>query len=121
MLPRFARFALVGGFATAVQYAILICLVEWASVPAVWASTLGYIASSAVNYFLNYTFTFHSAAPHLRSVPRFVLIGAVGVVLNGGVTYVGTAICGMHYLAAQVVATAITLLWNFSANLRWTF
>jgi putative flippase GtrA len=28
---------------------------------------------------------------------------------------------GLHYLAAQVVATAFVLVWNFAANRLWTF
>ena len=121
MLPKFARFLLVGGLCTGAQYAILVCLVEWGSFPAVAASTVGYLVSSVLNYLLNYTFTFRSAAPHGRSLPRFALISGIGVLLNGAVTYLGADVIGAHYLIAQAAATAVTLLWNFSANLRWTF
>ncbi len=121
MVKKFGRFLLVGGFCTGIQYLLLILLVEELALPAAVASTIGYVVSSAVNYALSYSFTFRSAASHRSSLPRFLLIGACGLVLNGAVTYVGTSIYGVHYLAAQVAATAVTLLWNFLANLRWTF
>jgi putative flippase GtrA len=112
---------MVGGLCTALQYVILIALVEGLGIFAALASTIGYIVSSAVNYYLNYSFTFRSDAAHGRSVPRFLLISGCGLVLNGTITYLGTAILGLHYLIAQVAATIVALLWNFLANLRWTF
>ncbi len=118
---KLGRFLLVGGFCTLLQYALLIVLVEGFALSATLASTIGYILSASVNYVLSYFFTFESAAQHRRSLPRFWLITGCGLVLNGVVTFIGTTICGAHYLVAQAAATCVTLLWNFFANLRWTF
>jgi putative flippase GtrA len=118
---KLGRFLLVGGFCTALQYILLTALVEGLAMSATLASTIGYIVSASVNYVLNYFFTFESAARHRRSLPRFWLITGCGLVLNGAVTYIGTTIYGAHYLVAQAAATCVTLLWNFFANLRWTF
>jgi putative flippase GtrA len=121
ILRKLGRFLLVGGFCTALQYLILAALVEWLDFSPTLASTIGYIASSAVNYFLNYSFTFESMAKHRHSLPKFLLITGCGLILNGAVTFLGTTIYGAHYLVAQAAATCVTLLWNFFANLRWTF
>jgi putative flippase GtrA len=115
------RFILVGGFCTALQYVLLVALVEQFRLSATVSSTIGYIVSSAANYLLNYSFTFRSTSPHTHSLPRFLLVAGCGVVLNGTVTYLGTAVFGIHYLVAQAAATTVTLLWNFVANLRWTY
>jgi len=72
---RFGRFLLVGGFCTGLQYLLLVALVEGPGLSATMASTIGYAASSAVNYYLSYSFTFNSASRHRRSLPRFVLVG----------------------------------------------
>jgi putative flippase GtrA len=119
---KFSRFLLVGGLCTGLQYVLLIALVEGAALSPTLASTVGYLASSAVNYLLNYSFTFRSAAQHRHALPKFVLISSVGLILNAAITFAGTALLGVqHYLLAQVAATCITLLWNFFANHRWTF
>lgn len=118
---KFLKFLIVGGLCTALQYVILIALVEGLGLFATLASTAGYVVSSAVNYYLNYSFTFRSDARHGRSIPRFLLIAGCGLLLNGAITYLGTAVFGLHYLLAQVAATIVALLWNFLANLRWTF
>ncbi len=115
------RFLLVGGICTALQYMVLAMLVEGFAVPATLASTIGYVLSSAMNYWLNYSFTFQSAALHRHSLPKFFVITACGLILNGVVTFLGITIYGAHYLVAQGAATCVTLLWNFFANLRWTF
>src|SRR5450631_2401455 len=110
---KFGRFLLVGGFCTGLQYAVLICLVEGVSLSATLSSSIGYLVSTAVNYLLNYSFTFKSAARHSSSLPRFSLIAGCGLLLNGAVTFLGTAVYGAHYLVAQAAATVITLMWNF--------
>jgi putative flippase GtrA len=118
---KFSRFLLVGGLSTALLYVVLIGMVEGLGLSPTLSSTVGYLISSLLNYVLNYSFTYRSAAPHGRSLPRFALIVACGLILNGTVAYVGTTVLGVHYLLAQAAATAATLLWNFWANLRWTF
>lgn len=118
---KFGRFLLVGVVCTALQYGLLILLVEVFRLQPTPASTIGYIASSVVNYLLNYSFTFRSSADHRRALPRFLLIALCGLALNAAITYVGTAVMGLQYLLAQVLATGATLVWNFLVNLRWTF
>lgn len=121
LVHKFSRFLLVGGVCTALQYALLILLVEAFRMPPTPASTIGYVASSLLNYLLNYSFTFKSRAEHRRSLPRFMVIALCGVALNAAVTFAGTSVFGLHYLLAQIIATCVTLVWNFVANLRWTF
>jgi putative flippase GtrA len=121
MSGKFGRFLLVGGFCTGLQYVLLVLLVEGFAIAATPASTIGYVVSSGANYYLNYRFTFRSAFPHARSLPRFAVITGCGLLLNGAVTYLGTVVFGMNYLLAQIAATVATLLWNFMANHRWTY
>ena len=121
LLPKFSRFVLVGAFCTGLQWLVLILLTEIVRIHPTTASTIGYALSALVNYWLNYSFTFSSSASHRRALPRFSLIMVIGLVLNAAVTFVGTTVCGVHYLIAQAAATGVTLLWNFWANHRWSF
>jgi putative flippase GtrA len=121
MPAKFGRFLLVGGFCTAIQYVLLILLKQTLLLPATAASTVGYLVSALMNYALSHSFTFRSSAPHDRALPRFLLVGVVGLALNAAVVFIGTELIGVHYMIAQLAATAATLLWNFCANLLWTF
>jgi len=55
---QFGRFIVIGGFATILQYLILIGLVQTLEVDAVLASSIGFLISALFNYALNYRYTF---------------------------------------------------------------
>lgn len=119
-LTRFVRFALVGGVATAIQYALLIALVRKAGLPPTPASSIGFAASAAINYLLNYHFTFRSRRPHGTAAAKFGLLAATGLLINAAIMHLLTS-AGCNYLLAQACATGLVLLWNFIGNSLWTF
>jgi putative flippase GtrA len=121
MAAQFFRYAGAGAIGTALQYAILIGLVQLARIDAVAASTAGAIAGAIVNYVLNRRYTFGSDRPHRQALPRFALVAAAGVALNALVMTAVLGFAGPHYLAAQVIATAAVLAAGYLANRRWTF
>jgi putative flippase GtrA len=117
---QFIRFALVGAVATGIQYVILFILVHWGGVDAVVASSTGFIISSFANYFLNYHFTFRSNQRHGLTIIKFMTLAGIGLVLNSIIMQALTKL-GLHYLIAQMCATAGVLLSNFIGNSLWTF
>lgn len=121
MLKQFIRFAGVGGVATGLMYVLLIAQVEWLAMPAVAASAVAYSLSAVFNYSANYHFTFASQAPHQRALPRFVVVATAGLALNTLIMYLLTSVVSAHYLLAQILATIVVLVWNFVANLYWTY
>lgn len=121
LLSQFGRFFLVGGFSTALQYLILLALVQAGGVDPVVASSVGYVLSALANYDLNYRLTFRSRVPYLGGMLRYALVMTTGLLLNGAIMAAGTKVLGMHYLLAQVVATIVVLFWNFYAHRRWTY
>ena len=121
MLHKFARFAAVGGVATILQYLILVLLVEIVHLDAVLASAFGFAASSVLNYRLNYSFTFSSNLSHRSAFPKFLATAFGGLLLNTVTIYVLINVLGFYYLAGQLLATAVTLIWNFAINTVWTF
>jgi putative flippase GtrA len=120
-MRQFTLFAFVGGLATGLQYTILILLVQLIGFDPVWASALGYLFSGIINYRLNYTFTFNSSNPHKKAFVKFATVSLVGLFLNTGIMALGINVFFLPYLLVQVFGTSIVLLWNFSANLIWTF
>ena len=117
---RFVRFSLVGGVATAIQYALLILLVHGLGMAPTPASSIGFVLSAGVNYLLNYRFTFHSDRPHGAAAAKFGLLAGAGLLINAAMMHVMIG-AGLHYLIAQVCATGVVLFWNFIGNTVWTF
>lgn len=121
VVRQFAKFAGVGVLGTAVHYFTLVLLVHAVGVHAVLASTIGFLFGAVVNYYLNYFFTFVSTKAHYDAMPKFCAVAAVGMVINGAIMEHLISVFSTPYIVAQVFATALVLVWNFSANRIWTF
>lgn len=119
-VTRFVRFAAVGGVATTIQYALLILLVRGFGMAPTPASSIGFVLSAGVNYLLNYRFTFRSDRPHGLAAAKFGLLAATGLLMNAAIMRLMTG-AAVHYLMAQMCATAVVLFWNFIGNSLWTF
>ena len=118
---QFLRFAAVGVAGTSVHYGVLIMAVQWLGIRPVIGSSIGFLLGALTNYLFNYRFTFRSRRRHREAIPRFYAVAAAGFVLNGLILAFLMSFWGLYYLWSQIVATAIVLLWNFSANFVWTF
>lgn len=121
VLGQLFRFAFVGLFGTAAHYSVLTVLVEAFRAPVLGATTAGFAVGALVNYALNRRFTFASATKHAVALPKFFTVAALGAGINAFVVAWLLEHTPVHYLAVQVCATAMVLLWNYAANALWTF
>jgi len=118
---QFLTFAFVGIFGTAAHYLVLGALVEVWGIPVLLATTAGFTCGAVVNYALNRRFTFDSTAQHGVALPKFLTVATLGAGINWLVVALLLSASSMHYLLAQLLATASVLIWNFAANYLWTF
>lgn len=118
---QFLLFLLIGGFATAMHFMVLVVLVQSGLLSPVPASTAGFVLSAFLNYGLNRHYTFESDSPHARALPRFTVVATTALGLNALLLHLMHVLVGLHYVPAQVVATTGTLIWNFALNRSWTF
>jgi putative flippase GtrA len=116
----FIKFVGIGGLATALQYALMILLIEWFQIQEVLASASAYAISAVFNYLANYYFTFGSNKNHLQTFSKFVVVAGFGLGLNTLLFYL-LFNAGLHYLIAQVFATLVTLCVNFAAHKLWIY
>jgi dolichol-phosphate mannosyltransferase len=54
-------------------------------------------------------------------VVRFGLVGASGVVVNTLVLALLTSAAGLFYVASALLATEVSIAWNFALSERWVF
>ena len=119
-MQRFMHYALVGAIATAVHYGLLAFVVELLRWPAFIGSGLGAVVGAQVAFFGNRWFTFRHAGHVGRAWLKFQGTAIVGAVV--GMVVVGAGVgLGVHYLAAQVIATLLSLMLTFAINRAWTF
>ena len=119
---KFFWYAVAGGMATAVHYAVLLLLVEVFAMSPAPAAACGALSGAAVSYIVNRRLAFSgTAARHQQALPKFLLIALAGAALNGGLVWAGVQVFGWHYLAAQAVATLVVLGLTYRLNRSWTF
>lgn len=119
-MTRLLRYALIGALATAVHYLLLVVCVEAGGWPAWLASGAGAVVGAQVAYLGNRRYTFAYRGRIARSWLRFQLTAIAGALQGMLVVAIAVGI-GLHYLAAQVLATLTGLLATFAINRRWTF
>jgi len=120
VVRQFVSFCALGAVGTLAHYIVLVLGVELGGGPVV-SSTLGFIVGALVNYALSYYYIFRSDSSHPHTITRFFIVAIFGLGLN---TFVlSSAIHGLrlHYLAGQVLATSLVVIWNFVGNRWWTF
>lgn len=118
---QFIRFTGVGAIGTMVHYSILVALVHFGSLDPVAASTCGFLGGAVTNYLLNYHYTFASDKGHTEAFSKFFLIAIVGMLFNGLIMSFSVNTLNMPYMLAQIMATGLVLVWNFTGNRLWTF
>ena len=117
---RFLLYALVGAVGTLAHYGVLITAVSLRWLDPVAASVTGAVVGAMVNYFLNVRYTFRSAS-NGAAMAKFAITAALGAVLNGLLMKLQIDAFGIHYLVAQLLATAVVLVLTYAINLLWTF
>jgi putative flippase GtrA len=114
-------FAVVGAIATGIQYLVLVLCVEVFGTSPALGSGIGYVLSSVANYAINHRFTFRSSRSHPSAVGRFLVVASIGLVLNVSMMTLFAEHLRIQYLLAQVLATGVTLVWNFLGSAFFSF
>ena len=117
---QFLRYGSVGVVATSAHYLLLVWSVERAGWPAWIGSGVGAVLGAQLAYFGNRWFTFSHKGGLGMSWIRFQAVALAGAVL-GMALVAGAVRAGLHYVLAQMMATALILLLTFLVNRNWTF
>lgn len=114
-------YLLVGATGTAVHYGLLFLLVRSGLLAPLAASTCGAAAGATVIYLLNYHLTFRSTKSHLKTLVRFLLVAAVGMLFNAAILGLTMSRLEWPLATAQILATGVQFFAAFTANREWTF
>ena len=120
-LRQFLHFAAVGACGTLVQYTMLEVGTGWLSMQAAWASAIGYVMGSVVNYLLNYFFTFESGKSHMEAASKYFTLLGIGLCINTALMALLADHLGWNIWIAQMLTTGIGLVWNFTGSRFWAF
>ena len=95
-------------------YALGVTLLPPGTYSLVLAIAFARIASSAVNYFLNYTFVFSSDRPHLQTAPAYFALVTFIMICNCAITVSLTHLAGINPFIAKIIAECSLFILSFT-------
>ena len=118
-MGEFGKFFILGGFSTAVDYALFAVLYAL-GIDYVVAIVFGYLAGLVFNYYLGRRYIFTSGTKLQKSHHEFVvvsLIAVFGLLMNIAIVkLLSFYIWHFDPLLSRVVAIAVTFVWNYAAR-----
>jgi len=121
---KFVKYAVVGVVGTFVHWGILIGLVEWFGTEPVYASSIGFIVTVIISFYLNLYWTF-SIRPDSAGIVgrwvRYVIVSVGGLLLNSGLMYIAVHLLNYGYIFGQSVSLIAVPVFNYILNSVWTF
>jgi phosphatidylglycerophosphate synthase/putative flippase GtrA len=114
--------AAAGAIATAVDFALVLALVEWVGMLPAWATILGCGLGAVVNYSINRVFTFKSRGAVTRQMARYAVVSSTSALLNAG----GVALMTLHPQLAYTVVWwlvrgVVYFAWNLPLQRDYVF
>ncbi|HXG24101.1 MAG TPA: GtrA family protein [Chthonomonadales bacterium] len=132
-IRQFIKFCLVGTSSFAIDFGVSFFLTFGFHMWWVLAKTISFTLAVTNGFFWNRRWTFRAIGYRRRrdQYAMFYLVNIVGYVLNltimKTVFFISTGTWrGQHptkpvFIIATLVATAVVVFWNFTANKYWTF
>ena len=109
--------------ATVIDFATMICLIEFAGVWYVAATATGAFVGAVVNFFLgrHWSFTAGHQPIHGQFV-RYAVVSLMSLALNTLGVYLLTDYVNFHYAVSRAItAVSVALLFNFPLHRRFVF
>jgi putative flippase GtrA len=115
LFAQFMKFGVVGVIAFFIDYGTMICLTEIFNVPYLISTTVSFIVSVVFNYIasMRYVFSHREGMSRRREFIIFVVLSALGLVINDAGMWFGVEILAIDYRITKIVATAVVMVWNF--------
>ncbi len=120
------KFGLVGASGVLVNMGVLYFLTEHLGLYYLFSAVFAAESAIVSNFTLNELWTFAERGREgIRNVFKrffkFNSISAAGVGINVAVLWFLTEVFGLYYLVSNLFAIAVVFLWNFTANVKWTW
>lgn len=118
---QFGKFAIVGLTSLAVDYALLMFLVEACEADLFFSTTVSFIVSVIINYVLSmkYVFDHREGMSRKREFTIFVILSAVGLGLNDLYMFVGVTMLNIGYQAMKLISTFLVTWYNFFSRKKF--
>lgn len=120
---RILKFGVTGLLGMAIDFGVTWLCKEKIKINKYVANALGFIFAVTNNYLINRVWTFQSTNIHWGTeFSKFIVVSIIGLALNTVIIYLfHQRKNGTNFYVAKFFAIAIVFVWNFIANLMFTF
>jgi len=117
------KYSIVGVLGVFLNLSLLFVLTEFAHFYYICSAVFAWFVASALNFCLDKVWAFKKKSEDgfFREYPRYILIMIISLVLNLGVLYFLTEVCGIYYMYSQSIGIFLLRSLTFSYNKLWTF
>lgn len=124
LIQQFLKFGVVGVIAFIIDYGVLMLLSQVFGMNPVLAAGISFCVSVIFNYLasMRYVFTHREDLSRGREFVIFIVLSAIGLVINEACMAAGVALLGTSALMVTVTklfATAVVMVWNFVSRKKW--
>ena len=119
---KFIKFGAVGCSGMIIDFGITYICKEIFKLNKYISNGIGFILAATSNYFLNRIWTFESCKEDIGiQYIQFMIVSTIGLGINSMVLYVLTDKLKWNFYLSKLIAIGITTIWNFFANMLFTF
>lgn len=118
---RLVRHLLAGGIGTLLYMSGVFLLVELGGLRPVYGVVVSFLFFELYIYIANRTWVYQTSENHAHSVPRFIALTVLTLVLNAGLMYLFVDVFGQPYLWGLAATVLVIPPTNFVLNYYWAF
>ena len=108
------RFLIAGGSCFIFELLVLYVLTEFIGLNYLISAAIAFTLAVIINYFMCVRWVFETQKKRsFLTTFIFVFTSIIGLGINQICMYLFVEFCGIYYMLAKIIATAIVTIWNF--------
>lgn len=124
LIQQILKFGVVGIIAFCIDYGVLMLLNVGFGMDPVIAAGISFCVSVVFNYLasMRYVFTHREDMSRTREFIIFIVLSAIGLVINELCMKAGVVVLGdtpLMVTITKLFATAVVMVWNFVSRKKW--
>ena len=122
LLSKLLKFGIVGCSGMIIDFGATYLCKEILKINKFLSNGIGFILAATSNYFINRIWTFNSQTEDIGiQYAQFMTVSVIGLGINSLILYLLNEKLKWNFYFSKLIAIAITTIWNFFANLLFTF
>lgn len=122
LIRKFLKFGIVGFSGVFIDFGFTYLSKEKLRIQKYMSNAIGFLIAASSNYIFNRIWTFHSEDPKvLVEYGQFMSISLIGLLINTLVLWLIVTKLKWNFYISKLVAIAVVTVWNFGANILFTF